>query len=274
MSDRLLTSAIATGRKLPLTGGRIDFLQDNIETLTSSIAKGLIGSYTTNDVIILHGCTITGSDPGARTLTAGAIYYNGIIYQVDAASFTTTGSNIPLWTIVSTLSDQATFTDGYTNDPGSKVRRTQKFVLVAGPAGGSGVSGYVTDYNSAIVKKIYGDVHAVGSSGEPAFQNSWVAISGTSLKFYKTSSGRVFISGIIKNGTTGTVCTLPAGYRPTSLQLLVCHKGDSATYVDANLTPIHLNIYTSGAVEVYIPSGTYPTDSTMPVFIDNSFFVF
>jgi hypothetical protein len=148
MSNRILTSAIAAGRKLPLTAGRLDFIQNNTEQITSTIIKGLLGTYTTNDVIILYGCVFTGTDPGARTMTAGAIYYNGLVYQVPSASFTTTGSNIPLWTLVTTSSDLATFSDGFQIN----VDQVQTFVLVPGPSGGSGITGYIVDYNSATVK--------------------------------------------------------------------------------------------------------------------------
>lgn len=57
--------------------------------------------------------------------------------------------------------------------------------------------------------------HEVGSSGEPAFENGWVNYAGAAA-FYKDPWGVVHIKGLIKTGTSGTVCfTLPEGYRPS-----------------------------------------------------------
>lgn len=63
------------------------------------------------------------------------------------------------------------------------------------------------------------DWHYVGDTSEPAFENSWdngAASSGlTRLAFRLRESGVVDLAGIIRNGTSSTVFTLPTGYRPT-----------------------------------------------------------
>lgn len=63
--------------------------------------------------------------------------------------------------------------------------------------------------------------HQVGAVGEPAFQNAWVNfLQGEApVTFYKDPDGIVHLrglamSGTLANGTTGTIFTLPAGYRP------------------------------------------------------------
>lgn len=63
-----------------------------------------------------------------------------------------------------------------------------------------------------------GNVHLVGAVGEPAFANSWANYGGTNrvAMFYKDSTGRVHIEGLVKNGTAATVFVLPVGYRPTA----------------------------------------------------------
>lgn len=63
------------------------------------------------------------------------------------------------------------------------------------------------------------DWHAVGSAGEPGFQNGWVNYGAgePGAAFRKLPDGTVRIRGIIKNGSTGSlvlVFTLPVGYRP------------------------------------------------------------
>jgi hypothetical protein len=58
--------------------------------------------------------------------------------------------------------------------------------------------------------------HQVGTAGEPAFQNSWVAYDAArAVRFRKYPDGRVRLSGAMKTGAIGTVVfTLPTGYRP------------------------------------------------------------
>lgn len=66
-------------------------------------------------------------------------------------------------------------------------------------------------------------LHYIDTAGEPAFQNSWVNFdAGTpgvtagmrAAAFYR-HDGRVYLTGLIKTGTSGTTAfTLPPGYRP------------------------------------------------------------
>jgi hypothetical protein len=63
----------------------------------------------------------------------------------------------------------------------------------------------------------------VGATGQPAFQNSWVAFgtSDATPSFYKDAFGLVYLVGTLKSGTiTGTMFTLPAGYRPQKKLIL------------------------------------------------------
>ncbi len=132
----------------PFLAGSLDFVQQQIVENVSALVKSMVGTYTTNDVAIVNGCVITGTPgPGLITMTAGAIYYNGNIYLVPSASFTTTGAQIPVWTIVQSQAaiDPVLFVNGGL----FSVHNIFQFVLVAGPVGGSGVAGYVCDYNSS-----------------------------------------------------------------------------------------------------------------------------
>jgi microcystin-dependent protein len=62
--------------------------------------------------------------------------------------------------------------------------------------------------------------HTIGSAGEPAFQNSWTnygsAPSVSVAAFYRDPLGVVYLKGVVKSGTVGSVpvFTLPVGYRP------------------------------------------------------------
>lgn len=114
--------------------------KDTVEHITSSYLEGVASlaksmipeSWQTGKLVILHGCVATGSNPAPRTLTAGAVFYNGEVYQVPAASFTTTGLQIGIWT----LQDVNTGTESKLTD-GSDVHVLvdNKFVFAAGLAG-------------------------------------------------------------------------------------------------------------------------------------------
>jgi hypothetical protein len=59
--------------------------------------------------------------------------------------------------------------------------------------------------------------HEVGSSGEPAFLNSWVNYGSgfDTAAFWKQSDGWIHLKGLVKNGSSGgaVVFQLPVGYR-------------------------------------------------------------
>ena len=76
--------------------------------------------------------------------------------------------------------------------------------------------------------------HAVGATGEPAFQNSWAnyASGYQPLQFYRDVD-RVYIEGLIKSGTVGTVIfTLPSGYLPPLRHVFVTMDNGAAGRVD------------------------------------------
>ena len=62
----------------------------------------------------------------------------------------------------------------------------------------------------------------VGAAGQPAFQNSWVnyASGYTGARFKKDKENTVFVEGLVKNGS-GTIFTLPSGYRSTGGALII-----------------------------------------------------
>lgn len=93
-------------------------------------------SQHTGKLVILYGCVATGTNPGARTLTAGAVYYSGEIYQVASASFTTTGSQIGIWTLVDvdSATDESTIKTA-SSSFSEHVLVNSKFVFAAGLSG-------------------------------------------------------------------------------------------------------------------------------------------
>ena len=84
---------------------------------------------------------------------------------------------------------------------------------------------WMTWFNS-IYNLMPEDVHYIGATGEPAFENSWANVGGATDEpagFYKDPFGRVYLIGLIDTGSTGTVAfTLPEGYRPEYDVRAVC----------------------------------------------------
>lgn len=59
--------------------------------------------------------------------------------------------------------------------------------------------------------------HTIGGVGEPAFQNSWTAVSGYTAQFRMDQQGNVHIRGQVQSGADLTTAfTLPAGYWPSA----------------------------------------------------------
>ena len=236
----------------PFLSRSLDHVQQAYTEIVDALTKGLLGSYTTNDVIILYGCVFTGTDPGARTMTAGSIYYNGEVYLVSAASFTTTGSDIPLWTIVTTYpgADPVTFSDGSTTH---NVHKIIKFVLVAGPVGGSGVTGYVADYTASkyyMDPTIYRD-----SSGTETFgsrtKNKVIEIGDWDMD---TNSAKSVAHGISDFTKIETVTAFIRNDAATTARLLVsmtsvvdgtCNGGIDFDGTNVNLTRVNSGLFDS-----------------------------
>lgn len=88
--------------------------------------------------------------------------------------------------------------------------------------------------------------HVVGGTGEPAYQNSWIAYPGWAPSyFFKTLDNIVTVCIMTKSGTlNSTIFTLPAGYRPLA-NVSGCGRTDSG----AVLTDVQSNgaIATEGA---------------------------
>jgi hypothetical protein len=128
-----------------------DHYKESIQDFMTDFIKAYVGSYTTNDVMVLYGCDVTvtsGAIPGTgtATLTAGAVYYNGEIYQVDAnAGLSTTNPQTLIWSIATTYraGDPIEWSDGTARE----LHRIDKFLLSAGTAGAG-----LANYNAATVK--------------------------------------------------------------------------------------------------------------------------
>ena len=147
---KIETTNIAGIVKAPYIKVTHDHYVQSIRETTAQLVLSEIGSYTANDIIILRGCevVVTGSTPGitTATLSAGAIYYNGEIYEVDAnGSLATTGTQTYYWEVVTTYAggDPIVWSDGISRN----LHRIDKLQLVNGTSGDG-----LGDYDASTVK--------------------------------------------------------------------------------------------------------------------------
>jgi hypothetical protein len=221
-------SSIATNVGMPIKSGVMSHLQSAYQEVIDAIVKGSIGgSYDPTKFYVLYGCLNSTTAP-IYTVSAGAIFFNGEIYLVDAFTFTATGSNVAVGTITTTFfsganADPITFTDSVARN----VLQIRKIVFSAGASGSGDV-----DFEDMIYineEKLF-----IGTTGAPAFLNTWANLnSGLALYIQKTGFD-VVISGAIQKGTFSTstsfIFNLPLKYRPIRNEIFTV----AVEYLDTN----------------------------------------
>ena len=140
---KIKTSDITTAVGMPLKSGSLEHLQAAYSECLDSVVKRILGDgYLTTKVYILYGCDSSNLG-SAWTITAGAVFYNGEIYLVPAASFSVSGSNVPVGNIVTTYFS-ATNADPvqFTNSANLNVHEIRQIVITSG-ASGSGTANFL-----------------------------------------------------------------------------------------------------------------------------------
>jgi hypothetical protein len=103
-------------------------------------------------------------------------------------------------------------------------------------------------------RRLVEDWHAVGGSGEPTFQNSWVNYGSgyPACRFRKDATGIVRVTGLVKSGAGATIFTLPEGYRLAGTRLHMPAISNGAMcqlYVDSNGT-VNVSGYSAAWVDL------------------------
>lgn len=132
---------ITTGVGMPIKSGALKHIQLAYKEVLDYLTRGIVGTYDNTKGYVLFGCENSGAG-SSYNISAGAIFYNGEIYLVDATTFTTSGGNVPVCTITTTYytgtdADGVVFTDSVTRN----VHEIRKIVIASG-ASGSGTVNY------------------------------------------------------------------------------------------------------------------------------------
>lgn len=147
---KLSTANITNSTGMPVKGGTLDHLQLAYQEALNAMARNLIGRDIDNTRgYVLFGVINTGT-PTAMNVTAGAIYYAGEVYLVDAFNL-----NIAQTAVASvqtsfyqTNADPVTFTDGVQRS----VHQIRKIVFADG-ASGSGLFDFGNMVNTLLPLK-------------------------------------------------------------------------------------------------------------------------
>jgi hypothetical protein len=193
-------SNITGAVSMPLKKGTIQFIQDAYFEALKSILIGLIGSsYNPTTVYVIYGLINTGTDP-SYIISAGAVFYDGEIYLVDAISFTVTGTDTAIFTLdvsqYTTNADPVQFTDLSSHN----VHNIRKFAIVAGGTG-TGIADFTQAiYLSPLVPKI--NLTATGASNQVILTGAYPNINIFVPPTACLAAGRITIGNPGGGGTT------------------------------------------------------------------------
>ena len=215
--------------QMPLKVGSIKFLQDaNYEAL-SAIVIGMIGAgYNPQTVYILNGCLNTGSVSN-YAISAGAAFFNGEIYLIDAASFTTIGGQAPIFQIsvsqYTKFADPVTFTDNTLHN----IHDIRQVSITAGvPQSG------IADFSQAIRLSfnIPKQVNLTGAGVTGAYPD--LVIAGPNGKFPILYVGNVNVGDVANGPGTSINVTFTASIGTANYNVSGCIISNGDAQEDAS----------------------------------------
>lgn len=137
MNTIITSNVVDPNIEQPWKSTSLQFLEDSQLETYKNVVISLIGSsYSTSIVYILFGCVRSGTadgGSGAVAVTAGAVFFNGEVYTVDAFAGTLVANNLGSAVIVTNgTPDPTVFSDNVST---FNVHNVRKWIPVVG--GGS-----------------------------------------------------------------------------------------------------------------------------------------
>ena len=194
----------------PFTAHSLKFLQDGTKEAVANLVQSALGFAAVVDTpYALWGCIKSDLGGGDFAYTAGAIYFNGEIYDFPAiATIPIATADICTITITNDgTADPVEFTDGISRN----VHNHRDLVLSDGTLG-------TADFDFADVFYLIDPWHYVGTTGEPAFGAGFSNAGGgaSDVAFRKTLDGKIELRGLMNATAIGTAFTLPVTHKPIS----------------------------------------------------------
>lgn len=144
---KLDVSSIGNTTGMPIKGGTLEHVQLAYQEALTAVSKNIIGrDNDTTRAYILFGLVNSGTT-GSMNVSAGAVYFNGEVYLVDAFTLTVAQTAVASisTTYYATNADPVIFTDGVQRN----VHQIRKITFADG-ASGSGLF----DFNNMVQSRI------------------------------------------------------------------------------------------------------------------------
>lgn len=196
---KLDVSAISNSNGMPVKGGTLKFIQDAYQEALNAIASNLLGKSVDNTKLYrLFGVNNSGSGLNFN-ISAGALYYNGEVFLVDATTFTAASGRTAVAEIITTQfttqADPVLFTDGIERN----VHNIRKIRFVSGLSG-AGIADFADIMESGYIIK--SEVVADLASGYTVKFDQERAV------YFGTTSANATISFDLTNAIAGAVARL------------------------------------------------------------------
>lgn len=185
--------------------GTLEFLQLAFQEGFDGIVQSLIGpTYNPATMYVLNGVINTGTYP-VYTVSGGMVFYAGEFFLIDAASFTATGTDVAVFSIVQTQyttdADPCVFSDATTHN----IHNIRKMQLTAG-ASGSGLanlsSAFYLNFTIPAQVNISASGQAIASGSYP---NINIDVPNSTNLNPALASGSVNVGNLVAGGADFTV---------------------------------------------------------------------
>lgn len=241
--NKLITSDISAGSRMPIKKGTIDFLQLAYQQPLSALAQRIIGTnYDPTKAYVLYG--LTGS---SGNITAGALFFNGEVYLCDGDSsgLPCGGSNVSVLNIAitnySSDADPVTFSDGSVYN----IHNIRKVAISCGASG----SGDVCDYTDLVQIPVETNTIVLESS----MGTGWQATPDIPFNYTVGTDGYCYLYGKIKTntGAGGASTTLLAsGTLPLADQSVLFICAGLLAGANTNLSNYQVSILATGELRL------------------------
>lgn len=196
MSTRFIdTGPITPIAGFPFRGVTLDHLKTGNDDAIASCCISIIGKdYAPSKHHIMSGCVNSTPAGPAFTISAGYIFSGGILYKVDATTFTPAMGQTAVCVLDPTynvLADPTIFEDGSSNS----VHVIRKIKI---QSGGSG-SGLVDFANLRILGME--PFREIGATGNPAFQDGFSSTPDTAFFCKDFSKSLFYLGGRVVNAS-------------------------------------------------------------------------